>query len=116
MHYYEFRLAEKLNTTINRSTSAVLRTICTRAGPCLVSRPVEARESTHGNGRRRRSTTSGKYGCTTVIGRGPGRPAKTRGPPRHGGRRSDSSSSTPRIMGRRPGRPMKTRGPPQYTL
>ena len=49
------------------------------------------------------------------MGRGPGRPAKTRGPPHgQGGRRSNSSSSTPRIMGRGPGRPMKTRGPPHW--
>ena len=52
------------------------------------------------------------------MGRGTGRPAKTRGPShgqgglRHRTYYSSNSSTTPNFMGRGPGRPVKTRGPP----
>ena len=47
------------------------------------------------------------------MGHGPDRLVKTRGrPDGHGGRRSNSSSSTPRLIGSGPGRPVRTNGPP----
>ena len=48
-----------------------------------------------------------------VMGRGPGRPVKARGPPQgQGGRRTSSSRNISHVRGCGPGQPVKTRGPP----
>ena len=53
------------------------------------------------------------YSTQHITGRGPGRPAKTRGPPQgQGGRRRRRRNSTPQFMGRGPSRPVTTRRPP----
>ena len=59
-----------------------------------------------------RRTCTVLHSTPHIMGYGPGRPAKTRGPSHGPGEcRHRSSSSTPRIMDLGPGRPVKTRGP-----